>query len=78
MNGQPKRWSMVESLLNVAIGYFVALSTQLIVFPLFGIHISVQDNLGIGLVFTVVSIVRSYSLRRMFNWIHTRNAWRAA
>lgn len=71
---QSRTHSLLESLLNVAIGYGVALVAQLAIFPLFGIHISLQDNLLIGALFTVVSIARSYALRRLFNRWHSRNA----
>ena len=66
-DGQSKRHSLLESIANVAIGYGVAVSAQMLVFPLFGIHTSIQANLSIGLIFTGVSIVRSYALRRVFN-----------
>lgn len=59
--------SAFESVANVAVGYVVALATQLVVFPLFGISVSVQENLAISLIFTVVSLARSYALRRLFN-----------
>lgn len=72
MKGQPKWQSFLESVVNVLIGYTVALLTQLLVFPLFGIHASLQDNLIIGAIFTVVSIIRSYYLRRLFNWWHCK------
>jgi hypothetical protein len=42
----------------------------LIVFPLFGIHIPMSSNIAIGIIFTFVSLVRSYVLRRLFNWVH--------
>ena len=64
---QTRIMSAVESVANVAIGYGVAVLTQLAVFPLFGLHASLADNLAIGAVFTVVSLVRSYALRRVFN-----------
>lgn len=64
---QSKRMSMVETCTNVAIGYFVALASQLAIFPMFGIHISLIDNLAIGAWFTVISIVRGYIVRRVFN-----------
>lgn len=64
---QKKSHSLIESLINVLIGYFIALAAQLIIFPRFGIHISMSDNLMIGVLFTIVSIVRSYVLRRLFN-----------
>lgn len=70
--GQSRRGSVLEAFLNVSVGYWVAFAAQVISFPLFGIHASVGDNLGIGAVFTVVSLVRSYCLRRAFNWWHTR------
>ena len=65
---------MLEALINVVVGYGIALAAQMMIFPLFGIHISLQDNIVIGLLFTVVSIVRSYALRRLFNRWHRRNA----
>lgn len=64
---QLKRHSFLESIINVAVGYGVALLSQLLVFPLFNIHVSIKQNIYIGLIFTVVSIVRSYLLRRLFN-----------
>ena len=67
---QTRTQSMVESAINVAIGYGVALAAQLAVFPMFGIRIQMRDNLLIGAIFTVVSIVRSYAVRRMFNRFH--------
>lgn len=66
---QSRRMSFVESCINVAIGYGVAVLAQIAIFPLFGIRVSLADNLMIGAFFTVVSIARSYLLRRAFNWI---------
>ena len=63
--------SFTESLVNVAIGYSVALATQFAVFPLFGMEVRLSDNLAIGAIFTAVSIVRSYCVRRAFNWWHS-------
>ena len=69
---QSRRMSLVESLFNVAIGYIVAVATQIAVFPLFGLEVSLSDNLTIGGLFTVVSIVRSYAVRRLFEAIRVR------
>ena len=63
---QSKRHSLYESIMNIAIGYIVALCSQLAIFPLFGIHIPFKDNIMIGVYFTVISIIRSYVLRRWF------------
>jgi membrane protein implicated in regulation of membrane protease activity len=64
---QTRIGSLVESMMNIAIGYFVALGSQLLIFPLFGIHVSLSTNLWIGLWFTVISLIRSYVIRRWFN-----------
>lgn len=66
---QSRRMSMVEAVANVAVGYSVAVLAQLAIFPLFGIDLPLSDNLAIGAVFTVVSLARSYAVRRMFNAI---------
>ena len=63
---QSRRMSLTESLANVAIGYGIAVAAQVVVFPLFGIHIGLGDDLALGAVFTVISLVRSYALRRVF------------
>lgn len=58
--------SLVEAIANVAVGFGVAVTTQIAVFPLFGLHANLADNLLIGAIFTLVSIARSYTLRRLF------------
>ena len=63
---QSRAHSLIESVTNVAIGYGVAVASQLAVFPMFGIHVTMADNLAIGAWFTVISIVRSYMVRRWF------------
>jgi len=67
---QSRLQSLAESLVNVILGYGIALGAQLLVFPLFGIHIPMSSNIVIGIIFTLVSLVRSYLLRRLFNWWH--------
>lgn len=64
---QLKKHSLIESITNVIVGYGVALLSQIIIFPIFGIKVTIRDNVLIGLFFTVVSIIRSYALRRIFN-----------
>lgn len=66
---QTKKMSLIETLSSVTIGYIIALASQLIIFPVFNIEVSLTDNLLIGLFFTVVSIIRGYYVRRFFNWI---------
>jgi len=61
--------SFVESWVNVAIGFAINFLGQLIIYPLVGINVKVGTNLTIGAFFTVVSVVRSYCVRRWFNAI---------
>jgi putative effector of murein hydrolase len=63
---QSRRLSLVEAITNVAVGYVLAVITQIVVFPWFGIHPSLGENLAIGSIFTGISLVRSYALRRLF------------
>ncbi len=69
---QSRLMSLVESLANVLVGYGVAVATQILVFPLFGLAVTITENMLIGLIFTAVSIVRSYALRRGFEALRVR------
>jgi hypothetical protein len=63
---QSRAMSLVEAVANVVVGFGVAVVTQILIFPIFGLHTTLVQNLKMGLVFTVVSIGRSYALRRLF------------
>ena len=69
---QSRLMSFVEALANVAVGFAVAVLTQMFVFPLFGLRTTLRKNLAIGAIFTVVSLARSYVLRRAFEAISKR------
>lgn len=66
---QTKKHSMIESITNVAVGYGVAFLSQIVIFPFFGLHTTLRDNALIGFWFTIISIVRSYVLRRIFTYV---------
>jgi hypothetical protein len=69
---QSRRMSLVEAVTNVVVGFAVALMTQIIVFPLFDLEVTLGENLAIGLLFTLASICRSFALRRVFEAIRVR------
>jgi hypothetical protein len=69
MSGQPRHMSAVESVTNVLVGYLLALVTQAYLFPVFGLYASHSEHMAIAAVFTVISLLRSFALRRAFNWI---------
>ena len=66
---QSRAMSLVEAISNVAVGYSVAVVTQVLIFPVFGLHTTLAQNLQMGALFTVVSIARSFALRRLFEAI---------
>lgn len=66
---QSRRLSLIEAVTNVVVGYALAVLTQILVFPWFDLNPSLSENLALGLVFTVISLVRSYALRRLFTWL---------
>lgn len=67
MKGQGRKASLLESLMNVFVGYLVAVTSQTFIYPLFGIHVTFAENLALAGTFTVISLVRGYVLRRAFN-----------
>lgn len=69
---QPKRYSLLESLTNVLVGFVVGIVSNIVVLPLFGLLVSTKDSILIAVIFTFISIARSYTLRRAFNWWHVK------
>ncbi len=63
---QSRAMSLVESAANVIVGYVLAVITQIVVFPLFGIEAALQEHLTLGAAFVGVSLIRGYVLRRLF------------
>jgi len=66
---QSRAMSLVEAATNVIVGYALAIATQIVVFPWFGIATGLAEHMTIGLVFVGVSLARSYLLRRLFEAI---------
>lgn len=64
---QTRLGSLIEALANVAIGFSINWAANMAILPLFGFHVSAGQAFGIGVFFTVISIARSYVIRRWFN-----------
>lgn len=71
---QSRVMSFVESVANVIVAYGVAVVTQILIFPVFGLYTTLSQNLKIGALFTIVSICRSFALRRLFEAIQVRSS----
>ena len=65
--------SFVEASTNVVVGFAFALVTQFTLFPMLGLAVSVTNNLILGCIFTAVSMVRSFTLRRVFEALRVRS-----
>ena len=64
---QTKLGSLTEVVVSTTIGYTVALATQLLVFPVFGVYVPLETNVTLAVIFTFISVVRGYFVRRLFN-----------
>lgn len=64
---QSRKMSLIESATNVVIGMVLAMGTQMIVFPWYGVHVKFYDHFIMTCMFTTVSFVRGYVIRRVFN-----------
>jgi len=64
---QTRKQSLIESLTNLMAGYLISLVSLFLIFPVLGIESSASKNFTITLYFTLISVIRSYVLRRLFN-----------
>lgn len=67
MTGQTLKHSWYEVFTNIVIGLCVAFPAQCLYFYMFDIEVLARHNLGLAAWMTVVSILRSFTLRRFFN-----------
>ena len=74
MESQSKIDSLMEAVTNTSIGFVIALITASISYWIYRVPISWSTNLQITMIFTIVSVLRSYCLRRLFNG---RSPWQA-
>lgn len=66
---QTRLSSLIEQLFNIGSGFIVSLMVwEFAVKPIWEIQTDFSENLQITVLFTVVSIARSYAWRRFFNW----------
>ena len=71
---QTRLGSWLEAWANIAVGFAINWTANMLVLPLFGFYVTAATAFHIGLIFTVISLVRSYVLRRVFNRIKRLHA----
>ena len=69
-----KLGSIAEAWANIAVGFTINYCANLLIFPIFGMHISPGNNFLMGLIYTAISLVRSYVIRRYFNGLKFGNS----
>lgn len=67
---QSRKGSALEAFVNVAVGLVVSVIANHLIFPLFGFEPTLSQNVAITLIYTAISLCRSYALRRLFNAVH--------
>jgi len=59
-------WPLIESMIDVGSGFILAILIQLYIFPFFNLYPTIMDSIGIALIFTIISITRSWLWRLIF------------
>lgn len=70
---QTRTGSLVEAAANIAVGFAINWTANMLVLPLFGFNVTGAEAFGIGLIFTAISLARQYVLRRWFNGLKFGN-----
>lgn len=69
---QPKLMSFIESIINILVGFGISCAAQAVFLPMLGVPIPWDVNLAFAGIMTVISIARSFVLRRLFEALHIR------
>lgn len=67
---QKRTHSLAESLTNTVVGYAVNFTANMLILPLFGFNITITQNFQISLLYVLISVIRGYGIRRLFNLHH--------
>ncbi len=66
---QSKKGSLIEAAVNTFIGYMFTLVLSPLVYHIAGVQMSAAKLNLVVLMFTIISVIRSYIIRRFFNHI---------
>ena len=65
--GQTRQASAVEALTGTIVGFLLAIWVQRLLFPALGHDLALAENALVASVFSLLSVLRGYCLRRLFN-----------
>jgi hypothetical protein len=63
---QSRKMSLIEAIASNATAFLISIFANFAVLPIFGMHPSFSQSIGITIIFTMISIVRTYLMRRLF------------
>lgn len=66
-SGQSRSASLFETLTSTVMGFILSVAVQRALFPAMGHDLALAENMVVASVFTAVSILRGYTVRRLFN-----------
>lgn len=69
---QTRLSSLVEATLNVTLGFGISVLANWLILPFYGVSPKLSVSFEIGIWFTGISFLRSYLLRRLFVWFHSK------
>jgi predicted PurR-regulated permease PerM len=75
---QSKVSCFLESLSNEAIGYAINTTIQVLIFPLFGIFLSLSVNMATSGVHSFFGLLRIYVVRRLFSRLGKKQSKRSS
>lgn len=73
MSGQSKKASLAETVLGTTIGFVIAMIANYYVLRVWNYKPTMVESFWMTWFFTAISLVRSYCVRRFFNWLHVKN-----
>ena len=59
--------NLIETMIDVGSGLLLSTLIQLYIFPFFDLHPTLLDSFNIAIIFTVISMLRSWTWRTIFN-----------
>lgn len=69
---QLRSHSVAETIASTAVGFVLSYLLGLVLYPALGLEVSHSNNFLIVSAFTLLSLLRGYTIRRAFNWLHVR------
>jgi hypothetical protein len=66
--------TLLETVIDIGSGFLLAVLIQILIFPYFDLHPTIFESIEIAVIFTVLSMVRSW-LWRMFFKCREMNEW---